>query len=370
MASVKKQVVEVVDYTKLVDESLDLTQFIEKTFGYEGLGILAVRGVPGYIEKRRALLPLAWKFASLPEEIKQLYCNEPSFYSFGWSHGKEKLEGKPDFAKGSYYNNPIYDHPSDDEELIAKYPSFLHPNIWPKEHLPELEPAFKEFGQLIVEVGQRLAFHIDSFVHKVVPSYSPTRLCDILKNSRIHKGRLLNYFPLNQSNDQSSVVDRDGLSEISSWCGWHNDHGSLTGLAAAMFFDEHGNEIENPDPSSGLYIRSRQGSVVKVSLPADCLAFQIGETAQIHSGGKLQATPHCVRGSGIEGITRTTFAIFMEPNWYEPMQSPIDLVDAHLSITQGSSSQHLPPGVPTLSSRWSPDMNFGQFHESTLKAYY
>ncbi len=32
-------------------------------------------------------------------------------YSFGWSHGKEKLEGKPDTAKGSFYFNPIHDRP-------------------------------------------------------------------------------------------------------------------------------------------------------------------------------------------------------------------------------------------------------------------
>lgn len=30
------------------------------------------------------------------------------------------LEGKPDFSKGSYYNNPVYDRPFDDEELIKK----------------------------------------------------------------------------------------------------------------------------------------------------------------------------------------------------------------------------------------------------------
>jgi hypothetical protein len=39
---------------------------------------------------------------------------------------------------------------------------------------------------------------------------------------------------------------------------------------------------------TGLYIRSRNSEIVKVSIPADCIAFQIGETAQIHSGGILQ----------------------------------------------------------------------------------
>ena len=46
----------------------------------------------------------------------------------------------------------------------------------------------------------------------------------------------------------------------------------------------------------GLYIRTRKSELIKVNIPSDCLAFQIGETAQIHSGGILQATPHSVKG--------------------------------------------------------------------------
>jgi hypothetical protein len=55
--------------------------------------------------------------------------------------------------------------------------------------------------------------------------------------------------------------------------------------------------VPNPDPLSGLYIKSRSGEVVKAVFPADHLGFQIGETACVHSGGWLYATPHCVRGA-------------------------------------------------------------------------
>ncbi len=71
------------------------------------------------------------RFAMLPEDVKKSYENEESHYSVGWSHGKEKLQvwflllvwyavvtdllrafsmiqGKPDFSKGSYYNNPLH----------------------------------------------------------------------------------------------------------------------------------------------------------------------------------------------------------------------------------------------------------------------
>jgi hypothetical protein len=38
----------------------------------------------------------------------------------------------------------------------------------------------------------------------------------------------------------------------------------------------------------GLYIRNRNGDLVKGGIPPTHLAFQIGETTQIHTGGILQ----------------------------------------------------------------------------------
>ncbi len=116
------------------------------------------------------------------------------------------------------------------------------------------------------------------------------------------------------SDEKSSPAD----SDFASWCGWHNDHGSLTGLTSAMYIDNAtGLECSSPHPDNGLYIRSRQGAVVKAVIPVDCLAFQMGESQQIHSGGVVQATPHCVHATSDPklgaGISRETFALFMEP---------------------------------------------------------
>jgi isopenicillin N synthase-like dioxygenase len=107
---------------------------------------------------------------------------------------------------------------------------------------------------------------------------------------------------------------------------------------------------------------------VKVTIPEDCLAFQIGETAQIHSGGILQATPHAVRASSTPGISRETFAVFMEPMWDEPMCCP-DGVDPQSAQSQ-SAAANLPAGVPTLASRWHAAQTFGEFTSCTLKAYH
>lgn len=90
----------------------------------------------------------------------------------------------------------------------------------------------------------------------------------------------------------------------------------------AMFLRREANGrpavVPSPSSSSGLYIRSRGGALTKVSIPVDCLAFQTGEALELATGGKLRATPHCVRVGASNGravnISRETFALFMQPN--------------------------------------------------------
>jgi isopenicillin N synthase-like dioxygenase len=51
----------------------------------------------------------------------------------------------------------------------------------------------------------------------------------------------------------------------------------------------------------------------------------LGESAQILTGGLLEATPHCVvRGKELAGtkISRNTFALFMQPDPLEIMKVP------------------------------------------------
>ena len=162
----------------------------------------------------------------------------------------------------------------------------------------------------------------------------------IVRESKCCKARLLHYYsntntlPIVQdptttttvvsssssNNDDSSNVNSSTDDDLfSNWCGWHNDHGMLTGLTSSLLLHEdNGHAVVDSqyiDPEAGLYIRNRRGELVKVSIPVDCLAFQIGETAQILSGGLLQATPHAVRASKVANVSRETFAVFMEPMW-------------------------------------------------------
>lgn len=308
-----------------------------------------VTGIPNYVEYRRTLLPIAAKLAALPESALKSLEHPASNYSVGWSHGKERIGGgRADMYKGSFYANPKLDIPTTDPALIRQYPDSASPNIWPRQHLAELEPAFKNLGRLVLQVGRLVAQQCDSYVRQKMPRL-PTKWLEAAVSSDAPKSRLLHYFSMSKPLEGS----RD------EWCKWHNDHGSLTGLTSAMFLRDGDNtytEIDNPDPEAGLWARTRAGKDVRVVIPRDALAFQIGETSQIMSGGFLKATPHAVAPVRPElgrGISRSTFATFMQPD----MTSYID-----------------PPGAISMEkigiARYRPPMTFGQFSKATVNENY
>jgi isopenicillin N synthase-like dioxygenase len=355
--------VPVVRFEDLVSHA-DLSAQIEAAFGYDGMGILAVSGVPELDAKRMTLLPLAFQFANLPERVKDQYSLKEAYYSFGWSHGKENLQGQPDFSKGSYYNNPQEnDLTQGDAARIARYPSFFHPNIWPAE-VPQLERAFMDLGQLIVSTGVLVARQCDAFIERKTPAYERGKLHRIISTGRCAKARLLHYFAVSEA-DIARQREAASLEESFTWCGWHNDHGALTGLVQAIFMDADGNVVPNPDPHAGLYVKNRRGEILKANIPPGHLIYQIGETAQILSGGVLQATPHAVRGPQVTGINRETLAVFMQPLPDEKMAIPGDG-----DPQQAGKTENLPRGVPPLLSRWNNSMDYDQFTEATMKAYY
>ncbi|XP_038974650.1 uncharacterized protein LOC103697875 isoform X3 [Phoenix dactylifera] len=361
-----------ISYPELQDKKTDLSTKIEQGLGPNGLGILAVSDVPGFPLLRQNLLHLAPRVANLPDDVKKELEDPDSRYNFGWSHGKEKLEsGKFDTFKGSYYANPILDIPTTDVAVIHRYPSYCRPNIWPAISLPELEQAFKNLGKLMLEVGLMLAYHCDQYVTKEMTKHDDG-LEHILRHSRCHKGRLLYYFPR-----QLSECTGD-IRSTSSWCGWHTDHGSLTGLTCGMF-KRNGIEIPCPDTGAGLYIKTRNDKIVKVVFGEDELAYQIGETTEVLSKGRLCATPHCVQesrftlsfviysltihlefaflykapnGEKAFGVERSTFAMFMQPDWDERLRFP-DEIHHH---------QELIPPNGTLT--------FGEYSEMLLNKYY
>ena len=49
------------------------------------------------------------------------------------------------------------------QELIAKFAPFIHPNVWPKDDLQDMEPNFKALGELVVDVGRLVGRQCDLY---------------------------------------------------------------------------------------------------------------------------------------------------------------------------------------------------------------
>jgi len=292
----------------------------EKAFGSspDCLGIIIVRDLPlEYPKLRERLLKFAHSFAQLDEQVREKYADSKSRYSFGWSHGKEIMNGKPDTLKGSYYANPVIDAPSVHPTLQKAYPEYYGVNIWPKDDkgIEGFECAFKDLGSFVFDVGVKLAAACQPFASPYLTDASLS-LSKLISYSQTNKARLLHYFPPSPENPLPAEDE-----PIDSWCGFHVDHSLLTGLCSALYIQHSpgslAKAIPSPSPTSGLYIRARDGELTKVTIPPDCLAFQTGEALELATAGRLRATPHCVRvgaGTDAEYVSRETFALFMQPD--------------------------------------------------------
>lgn len=364
MKSPSREVVTVslVDLIHYDESNQELLDKIGQAFGNgpECLGILVVTDIPAFAEMRQRLLPLSRRLAALDNLLDME--RPEAFYTVGWSHGKEIFAGKTDTGKGSFYANPLVDNLAQlravNPDVAKSRPAFFAPNVWPSSSLPELEPAFKELGQLMVDIGRLLARPCDDYVFSKCPGYQKNKLQTVLGKSMFHKGRLLHYF----AND--SIASTDSIMDVDSWCGWHNDNSSLTGLVPGMYFDASGHQIECQD--AGLYIQSRDGAIFSVELPHNSLAFQVGETTQVHTGGILQATPHAVKGTALSGVTRESFAVFIEPEYDDDMELP----EGRGMEEVQDCAIPLPSSVRPLKDRWCLGQTFGDFSEATFAAFH
>lgn len=94
-----------IDYATLVDATDDESTraTVAAAFGPDGLGVLAVTGVPPELtEKRLKLLGLARKLGTLPGDELARFERPELYFCAGWSRGREKFRGKVDTAKGSW----------------------------------------------------------------------------------------------------------------------------------------------------------------------------------------------------------------------------------------------------------------------------
>jgi isopenicillin N synthase-like dioxygenase len=371
--------------------SLVLQSAINRAYGSDGTGILAIRNVPGFVEAKQKFLPMAHKLINLPESYLEENLSDPvSMYNVGWSRGKEKLgKDKPvDTSKGSYYFNPITDHPGSVQDRL-RYPVSYPCNKWPDEQMiPSFRSSACALGHILQMVAIEVARHVDYVVGNRFSSTSAKcGLYSVLQNTEKVKCRLLYYYPLDD--DVGSSVSQPGQSHCQrlevaedSWIGWHNDSGFLTALAGELYVDHDTGEIITTDsveidPAAGLYIVDRSDIVRRVRIPPDCIAVQIGECTQILTGGAVVATPHCVRGirphyhsSSDVGrrrkIARISLPCFVDTAPHYVLAAPSSTTRQKILSNSNPSCK-----VPPLQSRWtSSEMTFGDFLQKTFETYY
>lgn len=249
--------------------------------------------------------------------------------------------------------------------LSRDFPEFTAPNVWPTT-LPSFQQTFEELCTLIIDTAVLVARACDRYAAAHIEGYDPSYLEHMVKTSDITKARLLHYFPpeppsaasgYNGIQSPTEGPPELGVSAHDTWCATHIDHGCLTGLTSALYIDEaaHPPEIPKsshtmtflprlpplsgpPSANTGLYIHARDSSIVKVSIPPDCLAFQTGEALEIITGGRFRAVPHFVRaqefGPKATKIARNTLAVFTQPGLEE-------VVDREKGTTLGEFSREV-----------------------------
>jgi len=352
----------IIEYGDLVKDA-DLSEQLLAAWGEDGVGVVAIRGVPGWQDQCGAVLGLAHRLARLPAEALAKLEHEGSMYNAGWSYGKEKLGDKPDFAKGSFYFNPLANRPGTEKDREL-FPWAMPVNLWPAD-IPELEPAAMRLGRTMRDTVAHLARLVDRTMAQKTSDYN-LELAQLVSETEKCKGRLLYYFPPAVDVAPTESVKEDG------WIGWHNDSGFFTALTPDIYVDhDSGEVVDNPDPDgAGLWVVKRDGDSVHVKLPRDCMAVQVGECTQVVTGGMFVATPHCVRGCRSQftcgrPIARIACPCFIDSHPTFPLEMPKGTSREHV-LSKGLSDK-----VPFLGDRWELDgQSFGDFLGASFRRYY
>lgn len=271
----------VISYDLFMEEDAGTLQTLRDALYQDG--IVGIRGVPGFVEKKQQLISQAREFVSLPEEIKEEYApnRERGDLFLGYEKGKEKFkrpDGKwvVDDLKVSYY------------AFVPESPK----NRWPIEC--DLQQAYVDLGSLMVEMGTTVMEKIDL----IGPSTG------IYLGDTPHVGRLLHY----QKSGDTGV-------DNPYWCGAHFDHGLFTVLTPATYFVGE-TQVDEPE-EAGLYVNI-QGTFKKVLADPEVMMFQVAEFGQLITNDAIRATEHRVqKASGF--VERYAMALFFDV----PLQTTI-----------------------------------------------
>lgn len=271
-------------------------------------GIVGIRGIPNFQQLMSEFIQSARIFSALPEGEKERYAPDRNKGEFaGYEIGAEKFT-RPDGvevvdrSKASYYAF-VPDHSA---------------NKWPES---DLKDRFQDIGALMVDVGLKVMQQVG--------------LAQAICLGENQVGRMLHY--------------REGC-QVDKWCGAHFDHGVFTALLPAVYFNEYGQQISEPE-EAGLFVRAADDTDFKkvTSDDPDVMLFQAAEFGQLATNDTIRATEHVVeKASG--HVERYTMALFFT---------------AQMDFEIASTSRL------TQDARWGQGKSctFGDWHQRSLDRY-
>lgn len=298
-------------FSKLLTDKDATMEAIDRAYSEHGLGTLAIDGVPDYNEQRRKALLQAWQLANLPREARRRLERPEHYFQVGWEHGEYGFKDGRDAYMGSFFSNPLSDSFLGEDGKQWR-------NAWPTDDLPTLKPAVQDLSLTMKGVAERLARYLDVYVRGKLPSLRPDFFERTVASTPKVNSRLIHYYPI-----------REAFS--GQWTGWHKDIGMLTCLTPALYTNEQGEEIAWSDPAVGLHAQTKDGEVVKVQVPKDCLIIQIGEAMEVLTGGVIKAIPHAViplryrrGGPEVMIVSRNSMALFIDPTHQDILDIPAE----------------------------------------------
>jgi isopenicillin N synthase-like dioxygenase len=249
--------------------------------------------IPSAVVKRAT--SLAREFFALPAAAKQSidYSRSPQFRGY-MANGVENTAGKPDLREQVEIAPEGRRAPPD---AMPPHHRLLGPNQWPEEALPGLRPAIEEYvhhaGVVADELTQALCLAL---------GWERRTLETLFKPGAHWQLKLAQYSPASSGpeNAKQSGLCRAGASVASDTevgVGAHTDSGWLTLLlqdnSGGLEAFAHGEWRAVPPLGDGIFV------------------CNLGEVAEMISGGYLLATPHRVL---LLSTARISVPYFYNPN--------------------------------------------------------
>eukprot|EP00986_Skeletonema_menzelii_P010927 scaffold5472_cov146-Skeletonema_menzelii.AAC.2 len=213
----------------------------------------------------------------LEQKMSIYYGHEPSFRGY-MPMGVENTEGKTDGREQIEYAAEYGKIHSSREKEHFYHRLRVAENPWPDTIQPSLRPAINDYVNGVLTVGDQLR---DALC--VGMGIDPTHLSDKMFRKKSGDEQEPNFWSMKLvSYPPPAKTTINNESDTEYGVGAHADSNFLT-------------MILQDDKNSGLQVQTINGQWIDVPpTPANVLICNIGELAQIFSGGYLMATPHRV----------------------------------------------------------------------------